>query len=554
MYVAHRLTADEKTMSKLNLPFCRLRWAMLNDWTDCNETCGDHGMQHQLYKCEKDTRGQIEYMDLTVCDEVLPPPTYTRACNRVPCQVYQWVDSGKWSECSETCGNNGKKNKLFICKDHLRKEVDDSYCTGPKPETTEKCNKKPCEIFKLVSTGSWGACSETCGENAYQTMLTECVRVNFRNKTEKVSKSECTNLLEEDEIRPCPYVPCYKATYKWITYEDWSECSSECGNGGFQFQINKCFDVTYEYAMKNVEDHYCDKSKSANMTRSCNRVDCFDYNWVSQSWSDCSSTCGTDGIRKQLFSCAKVYLNKTVEDVDESLCSHLQYPVITEKCNRIPCEVRVYSWIMIPEWTECSVSCGEGIQSGLVGCFEVHKNDTMTRAENETLCQFVQKPNYQRPCIKGPCESYQWSKVFDWTACSASCGEHGVQSTIHVCERVLSDGSIIPTSSSLCKDIPDISHSRPCNRIPCMSWRYRIRHLGYLSECSETCGENGVRFYNYVCEREFVNGSTEEVKMDNCADIVFPNTTFPCNRVSCGREWVTDNWSRVCEGFLFFIS
>lgn len=527
---------------------------MLNDWTDCNETCGDHGMQHQLYKCEKDTRGQIEYMDLTVCDEVLPPPTYTRACNRVPCQVYQWVDSGKWSECSETCGNNGKKNKLFICKDHLRKEVDDSYCTGPKPETTDKCNVKPCEIFKLVSTGSWGACSETCGENAYQTMLTECVRVNFRNKTEKVSKSECTNLLEEDEIRPCPYVPCYKATYKWITYEDWSECSSECGNGGFQFQINKCFDVTYEYAMKNVEDHYCDKSKSANMTRPCNRVDCFDYNWVSQSWSDCSSTCGTDGIRKQLFSCAKVYLNKTVEDVDESLCSHLQYPVITEKCNRIPCEVRVYSWIMIPEWTECSVSCGEGIQSGLVGCFEVHKNDTMTRAENETLCQFVQKPNYQRPCIKGPCESYQWSKVFDWTACSASCGEHGVQSTIHVCERVLSDGSIIPTSSSLCKDIPDISHSRPCNRIPCMSWRYRIRHLGYLSECSETCGENGVRFYNYVCEREFVNGSTEEVKMDNCADIVFPNTTFPCNRVSCGREWVTDNWSRVCEGFLFFIS
>lgn len=32
--------------------------------------------------------------------------------------------------------------------------------------------------------------------------------------------------------------------------------------------------------------------------------------------------------------------------------------------------------------------------------------------------------------------------------------------------------------------------------------------------------------------------------MENCADIVFPNTTYPCNRVSCGREWVTDNWSR----------
>lgn len=32
--------------------------------------------------------------------------------------------------------------------------------------------------------------------------------------------------------------------------------------------------------MKNVEDYYCDKFKSVNMIRLCNRVDCFDYNWV----------------------------------------------------------------------------------------------------------------------------------------------------------------------------------------------------------------------------------------------------------------------------------
>lgn len=142
------------------------------------------------------------------------------------------MDFGKWSECFEMCGNNGKKERLFICKDYLRKDVDDSYCMGFKLEKMDKCSVKLCEIFKFVFMGLWGFCFEICGENVYQIMLIECVWVNFRNKIEKVLKLECVNILEEDEIRFCFYVFCYKVIYKWIVYEDWFECFSKCGNGG----------------------------------------------------------------------------------------------------------------------------------------------------------------------------------------------------------------------------------------------------------------------------------------------------------------------------------
>ncbi|XP_062607950.1 LOW QUALITY PROTEIN: A disintegrin and metalloproteinase with thrombospondin motifs 3-like [Saccostrea cucullata] len=525
----------------------QLRWAMLNDWTDCNETCGVNGIQHQLYKCEKETNGKIEYVELSFCDEVLPPPTYSRACNRVRCPEYVWTDTGKWSACSSTCGSSGERVKIYHCADDSKKKVNNNLCKDPKPKKTTVCNRHPCikESYKLSPTENWGHCSATCGENRYQTKLKECIRINSRNETVKVSMSKCSDLQEEDEIRPCTYVPCYQATYDWLLVKDWSTCSQECGDEGIQHQLYRCFDVTYEYAMKNVEDDFCNESGSANVTRPCNRFDCFSFKWLSQSWSDCSSTCGNDGIRRQTFSCSKVYFNKTLEDVDSSYCSNMSYPVITENCNRVPCESKVYSWVMVPNWAACSVSCGEGTQSALYKCFEVYKNDTMMPASADHLCSHIEKPHYERPCSSGPCEHYQWSKAFDWTACSTSCGEDGIQRKIHVCEKVSADGSVIPTSSSFCKNLPDISEMRSCNRIPCVSWRYRITQSPYLSECSETCGSKGIQFYQYSCEKEFSNNGTTVVDdMEHCRDILFPNRTYPCNRTPCPREWVTDNWGR----------
>jgi hypothetical protein len=377
--------------------------------------------------------------------------------------------------------------------------------------------------------------------------LKECVRRNSRNETVKVAMADCSGRPEEEDlIRPCSYVPCYQATYKWLLEQDWSDCSHECGDEGVQNQLYRCFDVTFEYAMKNVEDTFCDESSSSNVTRPCNRVDCFSFKWVSMSWSECTATCGVDGIRRQTFSCSKVYINKTLEDVDSSYCSHIESPVITEECNRVPCEYKVYSWIMVPGWTDCSSSCGEGTQSALFGCYEVYKNDTMTRAGNDSLCSHIPKPHYTRTCNLGSCSHYQWSEAFDWSACSTSCGEDGVQSKIHVCENVLPDGSVIPTSSSFCRHLPDVSEVRPCNVVPCIPWRYRIRQSPDLSVCSQTCGSNGVQYYQYSCQKEFLNnGTAEEVEMDYCNNIVFPNTTFPCNRVACTRQWVTDDWGRV---------
>ncbi|KAG7481568.1 hypothetical protein MATL_G00067570 [Megalops atlanticus] len=139
-------------------------------------------------------------------------------------------------------------------------------------------------------------------------------------------------------------------------------------------------------------------------------------------------------------------------------------------------------------WTDCSASCGAGLQHQPVRCFEAEAG-----VVEESLCDPANRPeDRHRKCKNMDCPARWW--VGGWQACTATCGPSGVKKRTVLCvrtvggeERVLHPGD--------CKHLLKPKPVVPCNRdLPCGSdWA-----VGTWSECSVSCG-GGVRSRTVTC-------------------------------------------------------
>ncbi|XP_048854244.1 A disintegrin and metalloproteinase with thrombospondin motifs 12 isoform X1 [Brienomyrus brachyistius] len=139
-------------------------------------------------------------------------------------------------------------------------------------------------------------------------------------------------------------------------------------------------------------------------------------------------------------------------------------------------------------WTDCSTTCGAGVQNQPVRCFEAE-----TGVVDEFLCDPKTRPkDRQRKCKKIDCPARWW--VGAWQPCSAPCGPSGLKKRTVLCvrsvgseERVLHPGD--------CRILLKPKPAVPCNRdVPCGSeWA-----VGPWSECSASCG-GGIRSRTVTC-------------------------------------------------------
>jgi Thrombospondin type 1 domain len=75
-----------------------------------------------------------------------------------PNTVYEWR-TGRWSECSVTCGPGGQKIRSVRCANMSSKDkelVDDTYCSMAKPASVESCTHFRCPQWIM---GRWGEVS-----------------------------------------------------------------------------------------------------------------------------------------------------------------------------------------------------------------------------------------------------------------------------------------------------------------------------------------------------------------------------------------------------------
>ncbi|XP_067377908.1 A disintegrin and metalloproteinase with thrombospondin motifs 3 isoform X1 [Channa argus] len=170
-------------------------------------------------------------------------------------------------------------------------------------------------------------------------------------------------------------------TYEWAL-KSWSPCSKPCA-GGFQFTKYGC---RKKGDTKMVHRGYCDASKKPKpIRRMCNLQDCTQPQWISEEWEHCTKTCGSLGFQIRTVRCVQFLHDSANRSVHSKYCSG-EKPESRRPCNRVLCPA---VW-RTGAWSECSVTCGEGMERRLVTC----------RIGDQCIGE---KPETVRPCRPGPC-------------------------------------------------------------------------------------------------------------------------------------------------------
>ncbi|NXP55190.1 ATS13 metalloproteinase, partial [Heliornis fulica] len=115
--------------------------------------------------------------------------------------------------------------------------------------------------------------------------------------------------------------------------------------------------------------------------------------WKVSPAGPCSSSCGL-GLAAQRVTCVQIRQGKETV-LEERFCPAAEKPLTS-----IPCVTRTcsYEW-GFSEWTECSTSCGNGIQTRQDFCLNL-----LTRKHvNPIFCRHFPKAIVVRGCSAGPC-------------------------------------------------------------------------------------------------------------------------------------------------------
>ncbi|XP_072004868.1 A disintegrin and metalloproteinase with thrombospondin motifs 7 isoform X1 [Engystomops pustulosus] len=191
--------------------------------------------------------------------------------------------------------------------------------------------------------------------------------------------------------------------FSW-RYGAWSECSSTCGTG-VQRQLVHCV----EKVAGLVEERYCDSlTRPDDRQRTCNEEPCPPRWWVGE-WQQCSITCGAGGVQKRTVLCIQRVGLDEQRALLPSDCQHLPKPESSITCNhREPCPAIWHHG----NWSQCSVSCGDGFQYRDVYC----NNDLEGGA-----CNPSERPISKRVCVMPLC--FPNYNPYDWTGSGGSSKE-----------------------------------------------------------------------------------------------------------------------------------
>ncbi|XP_059845640.1 A disintegrin and metalloproteinase with thrombospondin motifs 12-like [Hypanus sabinus] len=210
---------------------------------------------------------------------------------------------------------------------------------------------------------------------------------------------------------------------------NWSECSTTCGVGAVWRQV-EC---------STNEESDCEQTKKPVPARRCFVRPC--AMWKIGNWSKCSENCG-GGIKTRELQCLDARDKRLLRPFH---CQLLGPKPITS----LDCNVKACSEWNVSAWSECSKTCGTGIQERSVYCAE-HKQ-----------CHLKAQPQSSSACNIQPCT--EWV-AGTWSKCSASCGGGSQRRTV---KCVNMETSETEEDNSTCELKPPPRAVQVCNQQKC---------------------------------------------------------------------------------------
>uniref|UniRef100_A0A3Q2QC48 ADAM metallopeptidase with thrombospondin type 1 motif, 12 n=1 Tax=Fundulus heteroclitus TaxID=8078 RepID=A0A3Q2QC48_FUNHE len=195
----------------------------------------------------------------------------------------------------------------------------------------------------------------------------------------------------------------------------------------------------------------------------------------------------------------------------------LEYTIKKTKVTENEVPEPVYSW-RHGAWTDCSTTCGLGLQHQPALCFE-----TDVGVVDESLCGPDSRPeDRHRKCKNMECPARWW--VGGWQQCTETCGSGGLRKRTVLCVRTVS-GEERVLHPLECKHLLKPKPVVPCNRDVACGQEWAV---GNWEECPFTCG-GGVRSRTVTCTlapSKTCDPSTKPRSKSLCALQSCPNSSL----------------------------
>ncbi|XP_077445065.1 ADAMTS-like protein 1 isoform X1 [Stigmatopora argus] len=494
--------------------------------------------------------------------------------------VHRWRETD-FFPCSVTCGG-GYQLTSAECFD-LRSNLvmADQYChyypenIKPKPKLQE-CNMEPClasDGYKEImpydlyhplprwESSPWTTCSISCG-GGIQSRSVSCVEEDMQGTVTATEEWKCLYSAKTAILQPCNTFECPN----WVAQE-WSPCTVTCGQG-LRYRVVLCIDH------RGLHAGGCNPAVKPHIKEECLvTVPCYkpidtlpveakplwhkqaieleeeivvteEPNFIPDPWQPCSRTCGA-GTRRRAVKCQVLLaFSQTVADLPDDECKGVK-PAANQPCYGMPCqkleddedqdaeeEEAQHEW-EYDGFTECSKSCGGGVQEAVVVCLN---KKTREPAVSQMLCVSTGRPPpFLQDCKMQQCPP-RWEEG-EWSPCSVSCGIGLMSRSVACIRRPSRDGNgteILP--DEICVEPKPVS-VQGCNRLDCPpTWETRD-----WGQCSTGCG-NGVEKRQVLCKQHLADGSVLELPNTFCPSKMPAKQRLCSAERRCPPHWVT-SWS-----------
>jgi hypothetical protein len=215
-------------------------------------------------------------------------PEQEQTCNEQPCGTYSYR-AAAWSECTSLCAGGRRERKVeCIANNQGGIVVDNFYCTGLEPPSSEACNTQACGAGEYAfKAGPYGSCDAECG-GGNRTRDVSCFKVNTGYA---YPFSYCKGQDIPVMTQPCNPQRCANLAYRT---DPWGDCDSDCG-GGIRRRKASCYDTISGNAYPLADCHatrpctpaevaiggpsmVCRKAVRPTTEEVCNKQDCSQCN------------------------------------------------------------------------------------------------------------------------------------------------------------------------------------------------------------------------------------------------------------------------------------
>ncbi|CAE7251463.1 SSPO [Symbiodinium natans] len=432
-------------------------------------------------------------------------------CNTDPCPVdCVYSDWAEWSVCEPYCSGNTTRSRSIVA------EAAHGGVACVKEELREQ---KACANFcmdcQVSDWTEWETCSVSCGGGDTNRTRTETY-INRPNLTASLLEVEAASTAFGYEKRlgvRCSTESLGPQQKEFLPARAERKCSldstcyalydKDC-NGGLRV-CKTDFELEPEegscvYVKKEIgEGRPCDGNIFEAMK--CNRqkcpIDCQYKDW--SDWGSCNPLC--EGTRERSRK-VKKYAAFGGQPCDNKTQS--------EECTNICVDCEWSDWTA---WTNCSVSCGGGMQErgrGVAVEVEGFGKNCTGDAEEKRQCNMQDCPV--------DCETSDWS---GWSSCEPFC--QGMQNQTRTITLQAANGGL---------PCGPLFHTRACNNT-CLDCQWS--NWTEWGQCSTSCG-GGVQSRSRYVARP---------KVGEAEDCTGPlNETQACNEQSCPIDCVLADWSK----------